>query len=359
MYSKQKRFSTPSVPPPLQTKCYASKITSLNKKIAKCSTLILSLPSLEYLYILKLREAFLSTFTQDMKVKFEDLFAITSSEKKSFLIKRASDYLKAIDYIDKLTHDNKTTISFWEKLHSFVESHYNKPANDIGRIRVRQNWIGPKNCREEQAFFYPPPPENLHHLLDELNNYIDDTKDPLIQLGVAFAQFLIIHPFMDGNGRVARLLPCYIFKKKGLLPSAFFSLTEYFLVNRLKYLKNLYLLTSKQKWKVWFNFYLRGVEEDLNHLYKNLISLHRIVKRLSILQKMSLSSREIDKITRFLLCNPVFTPSIFKKKTKLPPSKYRKIIAALVFHKILVKEKGAVYRFKALINLGQKRGPVF
>lgn len=359
MDTKQKRFPTPSIPPPLQTKCYESKIFTLNAKIAECKRLILSLPSLQCLYILKLREAFLSTYTQDMRVQFEDLFTPIPSEKKTLLIKRSSDYLKAIDYIDKIKADHKTTILVWEKLHSFVESHYNKAAHDVGHIRARQNWIGPKNCTEKQAFFFPPPPQNLAPLLEQLNNYIDDKNEPLIQLGVAFAQFLIIHPFMDGNGRVARLLPSYIFKKKGLLPCAIFSLTEYFLKNRLKYLKNLYLLTSKQKWKIWFNFYLRGVEEDLNLLHKNLKSLHRIVNRLSILQTMSLSSKESDKIVHFLFCNPVFTSSIFKKKTSLPFSKYKIIISTLVAHKILVKEKGSVYRFNALVNLGKKRGPVF
>ena len=97
----------------------------------------------------------------------------------------------------------------------------------------------------------------------KLNAYVNKKeKDPLVQLAIYFAQLLIIHPFMDGNGRLARsLVPIFLYKK-GLISTPRFYLSAYFKRHRLEYFKRLYMISKKKDWEGWIRFFLQGIIEE-------------------------------------------------------------------------------------------------
>lgn len=141
--------------------------------------------------------------------------------------------------------------------------HYILKKDHNGQFRKIQNWIGAKNCAKKDAHFLPPPPEMVREAMRKLNAYGNKKeKDPLVQLAIYFAQLLIIHPFMDGNGRLARsLVPIFLYKK-GLISTPRFYLSAYFKRHRLEYFKRLYMISKKKDWEGWIRFFLQGIIEE-------------------------------------------------------------------------------------------------
>ncbi len=132
-----------------------------------------------------------------------------------------------------------------------------------GCIRNRQNWVGPTGCRMEEAFCYPPAPRYVLPYLKKLEKYAESQDgDPLIQTGIIFAQFLMIHPFMDGNGRVARLLIPFLLYKKGVTSAPLFYMSGYFQKYRKEYFDRLLALSKEHDWEGWITFFLKGVVEQ-------------------------------------------------------------------------------------------------
>ena len=131
---------------------------------------------------------------------------------------------------------------------------------ESGHIRKRQNWIGPTGCRMEEAFCYPPAPRYVSGYLKHLEKYAETADgDPVIQTAIAFAQFLVVHPFMDGNGRVARLLVPLLLYKRGVTSEPLFYMSAYFQKHRKEYFDRLLALSKDHDWEGWISFFLKGV----------------------------------------------------------------------------------------------------
>jgi len=137
------------------------------------------------------------------------------------------------------------------------------PKRDQGKFRDRQNWIGHEGCSIEEAYFFPPDVASMKRAMANLKAYFFyKEKDPLIQLAIFVGQMLIIHPFMDGNGRVARMLiPVFLYKKK-LISEPYFYLSSYFKKHNKKYHRKLNKLTTNKGWEEWIIFFLKGIIEQ-------------------------------------------------------------------------------------------------
>ncbi|MCX6991199.1 MAG: Fic family protein, partial [Chlamydiae bacterium] len=223
---KINQYTPPTLPPKTDQALYKRRLKKAYAHIEECSRLLNQLPSKKYAHILQLREAFFSLYTQGMPIDIKELSLLKAQKKKNIFLKRIKSYLKAIT---SLTPKTRFSIPFWENLHALIENDFGKINKEIGSIRRSQNWIGPKDCPMEEAYCLPPPPEDVPTLLRKLSAYIDREEDPLLQLGIAFAEFLIIHPFMDGNGRCARVFIAAFLYKKKLLNAPILFLSEYFL----------------------------------------------------------------------------------------------------------------------------------
>ncbi len=157
----------------------------------------------------------------------------------------------------KLTRQKKEhpfSPSFLKQAHALMTD------RESGHIRKRQNWIGATGCRMEEAFCYPPAPRYVSTYLKRLEKYAETADDdPVIQTAIAIAQFLVIHPFMDGNGRVARLLVPLLLYKKGVTSEPLFYMSAYFQKHRKEYFDRLLSLSKNHDWEGWISFFLKGV----------------------------------------------------------------------------------------------------
>ncbi|HEU4758723.1 MAG TPA: Fic family protein [Dehalococcoidia bacterium] len=132
-----------------------------------------------------------------------------------------------------------------------------------GEFRATQNWIGEANAPLSQATFVPPPPHEMLSALDNLEKFLheDYGLSVLIRCGLAHAQFETIHPFLDGNGRVGRLLITFLLCHHGVLHRPLLYLSHYFKRHRSEYYDRLMAVRTEGNWEGWLKFFLRGVSE--------------------------------------------------------------------------------------------------
>ncbi len=131
-----------------------------------------------------------------------------------------------------------------------------------GEFRTSQNWIGPPGCTLASASFIPPPVHAMTEALGNLESFLHDQSLPvLVQCGLAHAQFETIHPFLDGNGRVGRLLITFLLCSQSVLQRPLLYLSFYLKQNRLEYYDRLTAIREHGDWEGWLKFFLRGVAE--------------------------------------------------------------------------------------------------
>ena len=133
----------------------------------------------------------------------------------------------------------------------------------LGERRRTQNWIGPSGCTLSEASFVPPPPDIVADALSALERFLHNERrlPLLIKIGLAHVRFETIHPFLDGNGRVGRLLITFLLCEGGVLHKPVLYLSHYFRRHRQAYYDLLQSIRDRGQWEAWLNFFLRGVSE--------------------------------------------------------------------------------------------------
>lgn len=189
-----------------------------------------------------------------------------------------------------------------------------------GEFRRIQNWVGAPGSTIETATFVPPPPEAVIVHLDNWERYYHaDQPDPLVQLAVLHGQFELIHPFLDGNGRMGRLIiPLYLYEKK-LLSRPMFYLSDWLERNRADYYRHLRGLSANPPaWNAWVSFFLMGMEAQAQANVKTAASIlalyERLKDRILEISRSTWSIRLLDAIFR----SPVFTSSSLNLRKPAP-----------------------------------------
>ena len=222
------------------------------------------------------REAILSSRIEGTRTTLGEFFASEASpskKPKSDDLQEVINYIRAMQYgLDRM---NKLPLSlrFIREIHEILMDGVRGERASPGEFRRSQNWVGPPGSTLKTASYIPPPPEEMLECLYALERYIyDDTLPPLVHTAIIHAQFELIHPFVDGNGRVGRLLILLMLVHSGVLPSPILYLSAYFERTRDEYYSHLLALSSSGEWEKWLIYYLQGVqaesEDVLNRIHR-------------------------------------------------------------------------------------------
>jgi Fic family protein len=140
---------------------------------------------------------------------------------------------------------------------------------DPGELRTTQNFIGSTPYIQD-ARYVPPPPNEIPGLLEDLLAYANRDTDlhPLLQIGLIHYQFETIHPFLDGNGRLGRLLISLLLQRNDLLPEPYLYLSSYFNARRSAYVDRLLAVSQRGEWEAWLLFFLRGVQSQADEAHR-------------------------------------------------------------------------------------------
>ncbi len=214
------------------------------------------------------REAVLSSRIEGTRASLDDLLAYEATQL-SFLetgsdVREVHNYVRALEYGQERIHTLPISLRLVRELHAKLMEGVRGDIWTPGEFRRSQNWIGPAGSTLETAPYVPPPVDEMLAALSALENFIHAPSNlpPLIRLGLIHYQFEAIHPFLDGNGRLGRLLVALLLSAWQLLPQPLLYLSAYFESNRRDYYDLLLAVSQRGVWEDWLLYFLEGVKQQ-------------------------------------------------------------------------------------------------
>jgi Fic family protein len=345
---------------------YVAEISIANREIARYDGLLQSIPEpLVLLAPLRTKEAVLSSKIEGTQATLEEVFEYEaeqdSENEKNSDIFEVLNYRQALAFAVKTMETHPISTGMIKKIHAILLDGVRGESRDPGNFRRIQNWIGKPGSTIENARFIPPSPINILENLSNWEKYIHfEDVDPLVQLAIVHAQFEIIHPFLDGNGRIGRILvPLFLYHHQIIHQPAFY-LSAYFESNRDEYYDSLKSITDTGSWSKWIKFFLRALiyqSKENTIKVKSILSLYDEMKgKITEHTHSQFAIQTLDQI----FCSPIFSSPKFIKETKIPRASAMRILATLTEKNILqITRKGtgrspSIYRFKNLMDIINK-----
>jgi len=297
-----------------------------------------------FMYVRK--EAVLSSQIEGTQSSLNDLL---EAEAEIFDSHRPRDvdevlnYVNAMNYglerLESLPLSTRMIREIHEKLLSGVRGGTRNP----GELRTIQNWIGPEGCSLKDATFVPPPPNIVPQALSDLEKFLHNDDLPvLIQVGLAHAQFETIHPFLDGNGRVGRLLIAFMLCQREVLQTPVLYLSHYFKKHRMDYYTYLQNIRDKGDWESWLMFFLQGVVEvaqEATNTARKIVDL-REAHRLLITEHFGRVAANGLKVVEYLFERPIINVQDIVKLTGVSYPAANNLMNKFIEHHILTEITG-------------------
>lgn len=213
------------------------------------------------------REAVLSSQIEGTQASVGDLllFEIAPAEERGD-VREVANYVAALEYGFSRLSELPLSLRFLREIHERLMRDVRGAGRAPGEFRRTQNWIGPAGSKIQEATYVPPPVGEMHQALDLFEKFLHDRSElpALVRLALAHYQFEAIHPFLDGNGRVGRLLITFLLHVERLLDQPLLYLSAYFERHREEYYRRLLAVSQRAEWTEWIEFFLSGVEEQAN-----------------------------------------------------------------------------------------------
>lgn len=261
------------------------------------------------------REAVLSSRIEGTMASLSDLFFFEAAPTGT-VPSGASDVMEVANYVRALELGLRSCtkrplgLNTLREMHAVLMEDVRGGDRRPGEFRRDRNWIGPPGCRLDEATYVPPPPEELPRLLDGFERAVHDAPDhlpPLVRFAALHYQFEAIHPFMDGNGRIGRLLITLLLCTEKLLPQPLLYLSAYFEKFRDDYYRRLLEVSQTQRWTDWVRFFLRGVYEQAQDAMERSRRLLQLRERLHRQFHEARSSALLLKLIDHLFTAPIVT----------------------------------------------------
>jgi len=219
------------------------------------------------------REAVLSSRIEGTQADLRDLYAYEARQlalpgfqpaQEEADVREVFNYVRALEYGLERMNTLPVSLRLIREVHARLMEGVRREHATPGEFRRTQNWIGAPGCTLNGATFVPPPVDEMHTALDALEKYLhsEDEYPPLVRLAFIHYQFEAIQPFIDGNGRIGRLLLSLLLVHWDLLPLPLLYLSAYFEKHRQAYYDLLLSVSTHGAWREWVEFFLRGVAEQ-------------------------------------------------------------------------------------------------
>lgn len=266
---KAEAFVPPRLPPApaVQMDGLFRRLESANRALGRLDGVTSILPDTPlFLYMYVRKEALLSSQIEGTQSSLSDLLLFESEEAPGVPlddVQEVSNYVAAMNHgLARIREGFPISLRLIREIHDILLSKGRGSTKQPGEFRRSQNWIG--GTRPGNALFVPPPPERVLDLMSDLEAFIHaDTPEipSLIKAGLVHVQFETIHPFLDGNGRLGRLLITFLLCTQGILKEPTLYLSLYFKTHRRHYYDLLQRVRERGDWETWLEFFLDGISE--------------------------------------------------------------------------------------------------
>jgi len=348
----------------LDYKRLISLVGEANAELARYDGLLQAVVNPEILLSpLTTREAVLSSKIEGTQATVDEVLkyeagVLVQDEYKEQDIQEIVNYRSTLILAENELKNRPITLFLIRQMHKELMTSVRGENKSPGQFREIQNWIGKPGAPIEEAIYIPPEIHILQDHLQIFESYIQKSDlDVLIQSAIMHAQFELIHPFLDGNGRIGRLLiPLFLFYKKRVKRPMFY-LSEYLEANRDIYYAKLNGVSADGEWNEWIDFYLKAIKEQGRKNGKRVQNILDLYEELRIKIRDMTRSEYTNDIVDSLFDKPFFRSSDIQKRTNIPKQTLMPILKKLIDKNIIVKireAKGrspAVFKFPQLLEI--------
>lgn len=322
------------------------------------------IPSINwFIYAFVRKEALLSSEIEGTQATLLDVIAWEQTDQSGDSsiddIEEVTNYVAAIDHAFEQIHSKRgvpISTRLLNDCHRILMQGARGGNKQPGELRRSQNWIG--GSRPGNAVFVPPPPEQVENLLGYLENYIhaDDELAPLLRIGLVHAQFETIHPYLDGNGRLGRMLIALLLDHWQLLHSPLLYLSLYLKQNQADYYRLLSAIRTKGDWVGWLRFFINGIGQIAADATVSARALHaRVSEDRQVLLATSGATVSAIQLFEMLPEHPVITMPLVTRL--LPTSKPTAgkaidlLIRAGVLCEVGERKRDRLYRYERYLQI--------
>ena len=304
---------TPTPLPPYPSIEFDGEMVNLlitaNKQLAVLNSISTQIPNVNLLVSMYVRkEALMSSQIEGAQATLEDILDPLIDENANHDVTDVINYIKAMEYAIARQKELPLCNRLIREIHAVLMSGTCGQENSPGEFRRSQNWIGGQGSTLKNALYIPPSVVHMQEAMSDLEKYIntDDDLDLLIRAALIHYQFETIHPFLDGNGRVGRLLISLYLVEKGALSTSALYISYFLKRNRLEYYDRMTEVRNKGNYEQWIKFFLRAVlesAEDAVDKINKLSALH--VKNMGLVSEMGRAAKTAALLLSYLQANPI------------------------------------------------------
>lgn len=280
-----------------------------NSQLAVLESIATRIPNVELFISMYVRkEALMSSQIEGTQATLEDVLDPMIEANTNRNVADVVNYIKATEFAIKRLHELPLCNRLIKETHAVLMEGVRGQEKSPGEFRRSQNWIGGQGSTLKNARYIPPSPDDMLEAMSDLEKYInaDDELDALIRAALIHYQFETIHPFLDGNGRVGRLLITLFLMEKKVLSTPALYISYFLKKNRVEYYDRMTEVRAKGNYEQWVTFFLRALlesAEDATATIDELIALHD--KNAAVISGMGRAAKNAMLVFEYLEANPI------------------------------------------------------
>ena len=335
-----------------------------NRQLALLEGLAARIPNMDLFVSMYVRkEALLSSQIEGTQATLDDVLDPLLDENANRNVADVINYIKASEFAIKRLQELPLCNRLIKETHAVLMEGVRGQEKNPGEFRYSQNWIGGQGSTLKNARYIPPNPEDMKDAISDLEKYMnaEDSLDPLVRAALIHYQFETIHPFLDGNGRVGRLLFTLFLMEKKILTTPALYISYFLKRNRIEYYDRMTEVRRKGNYEQWITFFLQAVmesAEDAVHTIDQLTALHD--KNMTLLME-GVAKRQSDtlkKLFAYLEANPIIEVKKTSQALEMAYNTIARAVAVLVEKGILVQSEKAgktrIYSYSEYLDILRK-----
>lgn len=340
-----------------------AKLVDANKKLAALDGLSARIPNMDLFVSMYVRkEALLSSQIEGTQCTLDDILNPLMEENTNRNVSDVVNYIKATEFALNRLHSLPLCNRLIKETHAVLMEGVRGQEKSPGEFRYSQNWIGGQGSTIRNARYIPPNPEDMQTAMSDLEKYMngDDLLDPLIQAALIHYQFETTHPFLDGNGRVGRLLITLFLMEKGILSRPALYISYFLKMNRIEYYDRMTQVRKTGDYEQWVMFFLQALSDSAGDAIQTidaLTALHnQSVARLGAFSKRQQTN--LLKLFAYIETNPIIDIQKTAAALGLSYNTVSKMVTILVDEGILRQTdkagKAKIYSYADYLDILRK-----
>jgi len=361
-------FVPPLLPPdpPLRLDGLQHLLEQANQAIGRLDGLASVLPDVSlFIYTYVRKEAVLSSQIEGTQSSLSDLLLFENEEAPGVPVEdvqEVSNYVAAMNHgLERIRSGFPLSLRLIREIHEILLSRGRGSGKQPGEFRQSQNWIG--GSRPGNAAYVPPPPELVLECMSDLERFVHDESPNLpiiVKAGIIHVQFETIHPFLDGNGRLGRLLITFLLCAQGVLREPILYLSLYFKANRAAYYELLDRVRTRGDWEAWLDFFLIGVRDTADqaaNAARRILTLFEQDQRK--IESLGRPAASVLRVFQHMQRNPIVAIPTTAKKIGISAPTVAKSLGHMIelgiLHEVTGRERHRLFvydKYLAILNEG-------